>query len=765
MPLLLPNLDDRSWADLADEGRALIPVYGPEWTDHNASDPGITLVELLAWITEMDIFRLNQISDAERLRFLALVGVTPAPSIPASAVLSLALVKGSGTVTIPRGLEFSGNHANGVEVRYQTTGDVTAVPGSLAALQSYGTAGFQDLTPAWRRRGVLYPFGPDPVPGATLYVGMSEALPVGSPVTLYVTFGDGSSGLPDRRRILDEIATRDRRCRNMRPENSCREPKAVPTASAPVKQAVSLPAHHGARTRWEYLTASGGTSTWLPLRPSNNEVLDDTRSFTLDGPVTFRLPAAMVPGKVGAVSSPLYYLRCLVEAGRFDAAPVLTDVAYNGIRAVEQVPVSSSLVIASTCAMTYGASGAPKPNDRSRLRLQLDASSRITALDFSDGGTADPEFTILAYQAPAGHRDGSLTLDAALLGYGNGFPAQQVVLPAAPVEPSTLRLYSQEQHSWHAWELRDNFLASTRRDFHAVLDAVTGVLTFGDGEHGRVPPAADCVIVAAFDSTSAQDGNLSPTYINSVAGSPRNRALLYDQAAVPDGWTRLTSKLDKITNQLAAAGGASAETLSQAAGRADRMVGSSGRAVTLADYERLAVETPGTRIARVTARANLHPDFPCFKAPGMITVIILPFLPTGRPVPTPGLIQTVVSYLRSRRVIGTRVEVVGPTYLDVTVAATLQSKQGTDKTQLQAAALKALTTFLDPLVGGPDGKGWPFGRDVYRAEIMRILCEVTGVDHVASLALVPGEGPAQCGNLCLGPTWLVASGLHRIQIL
>lgn len=765
MPLLLPNLDDRSWADLADEGRALIPVYGPEWTDHNASDPGITLVELLAWITETDIFRLNQISDAERLRFLALVGVKPHPPLPASAVLSLALVKGSGPVTIPRGLEFSGQDASGIEVRYQTTCEITSAPGTLEALQSSSTAGFQNLTPAWRRRMALYPFGSEPAPGAALYVGMAEALPVGSPVTLYFTFGDGFSGLKDRRRLLEEIETRDRRCRNMQSDNPCRKQTAAQTASASANQATPLPAHYGVLTRWEYLANSGGIPKWLPLHPSKHEVLDETRSFTLDGPVTVRLPVAMAPGKIGSVSTPLYYLRCLVEAGRFDAAPVLTDVAYNGVPAAQHVPISSSFVIDSTCAVIYGPSGAPRPNDRSMLRLQFDALSRITTLDFRDGGTGDQEFTILDYKAPTGHHDGSLTLDAALLGHGNGFPAQQVTLPGAPVDPVTVRLSTLENTSWHAWDLRDDFLASTRRDFHAVLDPTTGVLTFGDGEQGRVPPAGDCTIVATFDRTSGPAGNLLPGPINRLADSPHNWALLYDPTAVPDGWTQLKSKFGRITNQTAVAGGASAETLSQAAGRADRLVDSSGRAVTLEDYERLAAETPGTRIARVTARANLHPDFPCFKALGMVTVIILPFLPAGRPVPTQGLIQAVASHLRPRRVIGTRVEVVGPTYLDVAVTAALQSKQGTDKARLQARALTALMTFLDPLVGGPDGKGWPFGRDVYRAEIMRILCEVAGVDHVTSLSLVSGKGPAQCGNLCLGPTWLVASGAHRIQIL
>src|ERR1700683_1356608 len=101
MPLLLPNLDDRTWADLVSEATALLPVYGPEWTDQNYSDPGITLIELCAWIAEMDIYQLNQISDRERLRFLALVGVAPKPPQPAFVVLSMTLNSGVGPVVLP----------------------------------------------------------------------------------------------------------------------------------------------------------------------------------------------------------------------------------------------------------------------------------------------------------------------------------------------------------------------------------------------------------------------------------------------------------------------------------------------------------------------------------------------------------------------------------------------------------------------------------------------------------------------------------------
>jgi len=82
MPISLPNLDDRTFADLLAEAHTLIPVHAPEWTNHNESDPGITLVELFAYLTEMQIYRLNRVTDANVCAFLTLIdGVKrdPAP--------------------------------------------------------------------------------------------------------------------------------------------------------------------------------------------------------------------------------------------------------------------------------------------------------------------------------------------------------------------------------------------------------------------------------------------------------------------------------------------------------------------------------------------------------------------------------------------------------------------------------------------------------------------------------------------------------------
>src|SRR5205085_984136 len=73
MPIPLPNLDDRTFDDLTLEARALIPGLAPGWTNHNVSDPGITLIELLAWLTEMLLFEVNQVPPGHTEKFLQLL--------------------------------------------------------------------------------------------------------------------------------------------------------------------------------------------------------------------------------------------------------------------------------------------------------------------------------------------------------------------------------------------------------------------------------------------------------------------------------------------------------------------------------------------------------------------------------------------------------------------------------------------------------------------------------------------------------------------
>src|SRR3954470_11295884 len=89
MPLPQPILDDRSFEQLRDELVKRIPVYAPEWTDHNESDPGVALLELFAFLGETMLFRFNQIPDATKVSFLRLLGVQPRAAQSARALLAM----------------------------------------------------------------------------------------------------------------------------------------------------------------------------------------------------------------------------------------------------------------------------------------------------------------------------------------------------------------------------------------------------------------------------------------------------------------------------------------------------------------------------------------------------------------------------------------------------------------------------------------------------------------------------------------------------
>ena len=103
MPIPLPNLDNRTFENLVDEMRALIPRYAPDWTDHNLSDPGMTLIDLFAWLAEAMIYRLNRIPQGSEARFLELLGAGFRSARPATATLVVTASELAAPLTIVRG--------------------------------------------------------------------------------------------------------------------------------------------------------------------------------------------------------------------------------------------------------------------------------------------------------------------------------------------------------------------------------------------------------------------------------------------------------------------------------------------------------------------------------------------------------------------------------------------------------------------------------------------------------------------------------------
>ena len=833
MPLPLPNLDTRQWADLVEEGRALIPRYAPSWTNHNIHDPGITLIELFAWLVEQDIYRLNRVSARSRRKFLALIGFAPAPPRAAETVLAFTLRPGEPGVTLPPDTLLDTTDVRGRTLTFRTLAELTALPATLTTIQVDDGSGARDRTRPWSERRPVPVFGLDAgaparihvaapgetvadiarryevsaealvalnrlpgvdiaplagqrlaVPPATaLYLGFDQPLPSDVPVSLWLRFQGPGADRDERARLARELKERTAACRPLVPARDC-DP-GPPVAAPPTSDAAAGAelAHHAARTVWEYYAEDGGGGRWRLLDPATGQVADDTRALTLDGRVRITLPAPTKARALGDRTTEAHYLRCRLDGGQYDAAPVLLDAVLNAVAAEQAAPVGQTFAIAPGVTP---AGPAPAPGALTRLQLSLDAGGVVQSLTFAPDAAALPWVRLLDYQPPAPDAAGSLALDVVLLGVGDGRSLQRAALPSAPVQDGVLSVWTLEGEDWRAWGTRPDLDAARRTDRHAALDATVGALTFGDGERGRMPPRG-APLLAAYRATAGAAGSRLAGAPWLLADNPHNRALMHDFAARRDA-------LGAIVNPFAAAGGADAESLEHAAGRAaetlwahERLVElcsradcatldqldaadvrnrqPPGRAATLLDFERLALGVPGARIARARARAGIDPAYPDLAAPGTVTLIIVPYLPRGRPEPAPGLLAAVRRYLDRRRVIGTRLVVVGPRYLEVSVRATVRAQAGARAERVRDDVTAALTAFLDPLQGGPAGRGWPFGRDVYRSEVFEVIDDVPGVDSVLDLELVVGAGAGQCGNVCVGPTALVRSGQHAIAVV
>jgi len=168
------------------------------------------------------------------------------------------------------------------------------------------------------------------------------------------------------------------------------------------------------------------------------------------------------------------------------------------------------------------------------------------------------------------------------------------------------------------------------------------------------------------------------------------------------------------------------------------------RAVTCGDFEELALEAD-PRVARTLclARRNASVNFET-EQEGHVSVIVVPR--KGNESDLEEIIGTVEADLEPRRLLTTRVHVTGPRYLPLTIKATVAPwsderlpEEGAGPNNVADRVVTAVKKFLDPLEGGDDGKGWPFGRNVFVSEIYQLIDRLPGIDYVKAVSLIPDD--------------------------
>lgn len=323
--------------------------------------------------------------------------------------------------------------------------------------------------------------------------------------------------------------------------------------------------------------------------------------------------------------------------------------------------------------------------------------------------------------------------------------------PSPPLEESVDLRIRERDGCWHEWKHTTDLGQHGPGDRVFIVDRSRRRLEFGDGLTARIPVP---------DSNAGS--SLSLDYLAGGGAAGNIGAYLDWQIPAHVGL--------RAINPLPASGGAETETAAAARGRAAAALLARERAVTAGDFETLALNTPGIALARAHAAVGYHPAFPCDHVPGAVTVFIVPEVPrsisakperwVAYPQPDPGAVAEVLARLAERRLVTTEVFVRGPVYRRVDVKAILSGDEMTAQA-LRGRIAEELESYLDPLTGGEEGGGWPFGHAVRPTEFAYIIDTIAGVEAlVTDLTLtLDGDGPSSdCEDLPIRDHELVCLG-------
>jgi predicted phage baseplate assembly protein len=330
----------------------------------------------------------------------------------------------------------------------------------------------------------------------------------------------------------------------------------------------------------------------------------------------------------------------------------------------------------------------------------------------------------------------------------------------ASTEPGTLEV--QTPQGDQTWTEVRHFAESEPGDLHYRVDHVAGEVQLGpavrlaDGSlrhYGAVPPRGSTIVLTSYRSGGGRAGNVTAGQVRVL------------KTSVP--------YIARVENRSGAVGGSDAETLEDAKVRGPMLLRARGRAVTAEDFMELTRDV-APEVARVHCAASREGD----QGEGVL-VLVIPHVAgddVGRIrladlAPEEDMLRRISEALDACRLVGTRILVAPPHYTGLTVVADVHARDRYDVDQVHDDVLRALYGYLDPLTGGPDGTGWPFGRSVQSHEVHAALARVPGVDMAqeVSVSLFPadpdtGRRQAPVQRLDLQPTGLVYSYEHQVRV-
>jgi len=679
MPLLIPQLDDRSYSDILREALARIRVHNPEWTNFNDSDPGVTLLQLFSFMTESLLYRSNLIPERNHLKFLQLIGKPLRPAAAAHGVVTIANERGPlRTVTMPPNIQVLAG-----KVGFVTENALDVLPIESAVYIRKNLTREQQAA-AQATYSQLYSTFSDNPEDLDFYETVPIDPPASAAAIQSISLKDGS------------------------------------TVDGSLWLALLTRPGESARAA-EVLEEIRGKTLTLGLMPSVDEqsrVMPPAGSTTDQAPPSLRYELAT--GTKDANDLPSY--RNLDGVPDTKTGP-LRDLTLVQLTLPVDGPIGTWVTLAP---LEDGVGDYPPSLEDTELVKRVLTWIRIRLPEAPGGVASSP--SLHANLSWAGINAARITqrkyMDAEAVGVGNGEPDQTFSLVNTPVIPDTVQL----SVGGELWARIDDLLAAppevpvrdpslapgttvaTSKSPSAKVfsvDRESGRVQFGFGLKGARPQAG-APIVVSYAYGGGRQGNIG---IGAIQSSPQ----------LPPGF--------KVGNPLPTWGGDEGESVTDAERNIPNYLQTGDRAVSHDDFIDIVWQTPGINLGRL--------EIVPVSDPGVVMLLVIPndAQKPEAPVPNRLFLDAICNHLEPRRLLTTEVIVRGPEYQGVWVSIGIEVVPGRDIAPVREAVKAAIREFLSPLKGGPEGKGWPLSKAVEAMDIWVRAVRVDGVSRVKGLTL------------------------------
>jgi hypothetical protein len=723
MPIRPPALDDRKFDDLVAELLARIPAHTPEWTNPRVGDPGRTLIELFAWLGDALLYRANLIPERQRLAFLRLLGDSLRPARAARGIVTLELKDDDvKAYALKPGARFDG------PLPFEARREITTLPLTLGAFYKK-PAQVDDLEPGMQEAlaaihhqstGMkLYVTTPLFAGGGPAPEGF-DAFSMPSDRCLWLGLFARRAKPEDQAAVnaktleaLDLAAKEGRPLLNIGFVPALEPSDSFPMTSGAVRSAIP---HLWEITVNTNRQAIDETHAWVPEYLALDEMVDTTASLTRAGIVRLAMPGTKL------LHAPTNDLREDFNAGVGDRPPRLDDEG-----------LAASLI---AWIRLRPKPGAPEP--LGDAGFVTEPRTRAPANPVTNTSAQAEHLWVTWLGINALEVEQLTTRRNFVVGESDGTADQEFRLPATSVDAESLELSVEEGDGLLRWRRVEDLAALDRsaeisRDARVFeLDAEGGVVRFGDGVRGRIPPAGNRIIVGQVRSGGGEAGNLPAGTLAGISAESLSGEIV--------------GKKFLVRQPLAFTKGENSETLLQAERRIPSRFRHHERAVTTDDYRALALETPGVPVARVEMLPRFKPQQRMDGLPGIVTVMALPAARIG-PAPNPRadrpFLEAVHAHLDKRRPLSTELYVIGCEYVPVSITVAVSMSQDAEPNVTEQAIKAALQRVLWPLPqdddgapgGGFDGQGWKFSHEISNRELAVEVARVKGVSEVAGLNL------------------------------